>query len=126
MKGRLGPLLASVAVVILGGGWWGYSYWQENRIPPGPPHVAGRILFSSKKCVRCHRIAGVGGRMGPDLTVVALRRSQEWMDAYLQDPRAVKSDSQMPQPRLNEGQRAALLAYLATLNDQSPPEPPEP
>ena len=76
--------------------------------------------------MRCHRISGVGGRIGPDLTVVHLKRSVEWMDSVLQDPRAVKSDAQMPRPKLTDGQRAAVLAYLATLNNEAPPVPPEP
>jgi mono/diheme cytochrome c family protein len=35
--------------------------------PPGKPD-AGRKLFTEKRCVVCHQVAGVGGVVGPDLT----------------------------------------------------------
>lgn len=35
---------------------------------PGSPR-RGRELFSSKRCLACHSIAGVGGRGGPDLGI---------------------------------------------------------
>ena len=124
---RRGPLLAAVAAVaIVAGGGWGWSWWDARRVPPGPPQEAGRILFSKKSCVRCHRIAGIGGRMGPDLTVLSLRRSPEWLERYIQDPRAVKPDARMPRPKLTPEQRRAVIAYLETLDAQAPPVPPDP
>lgn len=112
-------------VVLAGAGFLAWSEWRENRVPPGPPHVAGRILFVEKRCVRCHKVAGVGGLMGPDLTVVSTKRSPTWLDAYIQEPKSIKADTKMPRPRLTDAQRAAVLAYLSTLDGSSEPVPPE-
>ncbi|HXI02174.1 MAG TPA: cytochrome c [Candidatus Saccharimonadales bacterium] len=100
------------------------SYRQDTWVPPGPPAEAGRILFERKHCIRCHKIAGVGGHLGPDLTVVASRRAPEWMDAFISDPRAIKPKAKMPRPRITDAQRAVILAYLKTLDGSAPPVPP--
>jgi len=89
---------------------------EENAVPPGSPQVAGRILMERKRCVRCHTIAGEGGLIGPDLTRVALRKDEAWMFRYLEDPRAINPKAKMPKPRLTAEQRAAVVAYLRTLN----------
>lgn len=114
------------AAVLAAAGFLAWSEWKQNRVPPGPPQVAGRILFVEKRCVRCHKVAGVGGRLGPDLTEVSARRAPAWLNAYVREPRSIKPDAQMPRPRLTDAQRAAVLAYLATLDGSSEPVPPEP
>ncbi|HZE89696.1 MAG TPA: cytochrome c [Verrucomicrobiae bacterium] len=110
------PLAAVVAAGVTALALWGKSLYDERWLPPGPPEVAGRVLMERKRCVRCHRISGTGGQVGPDLTVVARRRSLEWMRSYLDEPRAVDPNARMPQPTLTAEQRDALLAYLATLD----------
>jgi Ni/Fe-hydrogenase subunit HybB-like protein/cytochrome c2 len=46
----------------------GYEGTTAERVyfEPGSPR-RGRELFSTKRCIECHAIAGVGGRGGPDL-----------------------------------------------------------
>lgn len=108
--GLLGLIAAALAVAV-------YLLFlrEDYSVPPGPPEVAGRILFERKKCVRCHKIAGEGGMMGPDLTAVALKHGPAWFAAYLADPKAVEPDTRMPRPRISPAQRDALVAYLETL-----------
>lgn len=109
------PLAAVVVAGVTALALWGKSLYDERWLPPGPPEVAGRVLMERKRCVRCHRISGTGGQAGPDLTVVARRRSLEWMRSYLDEPRAVDPNARMPKPNLTDEQREALLAYLETL-----------
>ncbi|MEI6668834.1 MAG: c-type cytochrome [Acidobacteriota bacterium] len=58
--GEMGDLLAYVQV--------GGSGTSRDRVyfEPGSPR-RGQTLFDSKGCLRCHAIAGLGGRPGPDL-----------------------------------------------------------
>ncbi len=48
----------------------------------------GMALFKSKGCVNCHRIAGEGGRMGPDLSEIGKTRSVEHLRQAIVDPNA--------------------------------------
>jgi mono/diheme cytochrome c family protein len=41
---------------------------------PGRPE-AGRQLFAEKRCIECHAVGGVGGRVGPDLVARGVRQS---------------------------------------------------
>jgi ubiquinol-cytochrome c reductase cytochrome b subunit len=63
----------SVAVLV---GLGSAAPWSPDLSdPPLPPSVVlssppGAALFEQKGCINCHRIAGVGGQRGPDLTQV--------------------------------------------------------
>jgi len=50
---------------------------------------AGQALFTGKgDCVRCHSIADHGGSLGPDLTDIGLKRTEESLRRSLTDPNA--------------------------------------
>lgn len=49
---------------------------------------SGAELFRVKECARCHRIAGQGGRLGPDLTNIGAIRSPEHLRRSITDPDA--------------------------------------
>ena len=51
--------------------------------------AAGNALFQSKGCVRCHRVQGEGGRLGPDLTSIGKSRSAENLRDSILNPNAV-------------------------------------
>jgi len=48
----------------------------------------GRALYASSGCASCHRVAGQGGRQGPDLTRIGSERTAAGLDRTLLDPRA--------------------------------------
>ena len=48
----------------------------------------GRTVFREKKCTQCHRVAGEGGRLGPDLTLIGGTRSLNHLRQALLDPNA--------------------------------------
>ena len=73
----------------------------------------GDQLFISKGCSQCHSFKGIGGQMGPDLTAVTNRRSDKWIENYLQDPKAVNPNARMPSfKNLSRAQREAIIAFL--------------
>ena len=56
----------------------------QEKVPGDP--AAGRDLFRSKGCLGCHMVDSEGGRMGPPLTEVGLRRSGDYVRAKLLEP----------------------------------------
>ena len=89
-----------------------------SRAEPGPQD--GQAYFKQLNCRSCHRVGGEGaGRGGPDLSTVGFRRSKEWLDLYLKDPKAWDPNTLMPNPRLSEKGRAALVNYLSGLRGEA-------
>jgi len=78
----------------------------------------GRALFDAAGCRACHSIGGLGGNAGPDLTFVGFRRTRDWLDLWLKDPTAWKPDTKMPNFRLKDADRAAIVDYLSSLKGQ--------
>lgn len=63
-------------------------------------------------CRVCHKIGERGGRVGPDLNQVTLRRSEVWLMKWLANPHAVKPGTVMPRYSWAAGEREAVIAYL--------------
>ncbi len=78
----------------------------------------GEILFVERGCRGCHsnqiEQAGVSPRV-PNLAGIGLKVRAEWLDAWLEDPRAYNPEARMPKPTLTEAERLDLIAYLMTL-----------
>lgn len=72
--------------------WQVVAYVDSLSIDPGdydlPGSVAaGRAIFAGAgDCARCHMVDGVGGRLGPDLSSVANRRTPDELEQDLLAP----------------------------------------
>lgn len=58
----------------------------------GGDHDAGSEVFYGKtevSCVRCHRIDGTGGRVGPELSGIALQKDRQYLLEAIADPNKV-------------------------------------
>jgi mono/diheme cytochrome c family protein len=84
----------------------------------GATDLPGKARFDAAGCRACHSIGKVGGNSGPDLTFVGFRRSREWLELWLKDPKAWKPDTKMPNFRLGDADRGAIVDYLLTLKGQ--------
>jgi mono/diheme cytochrome c family protein len=77
----------------------------------------GRRLFQTKGCFGCHSIGGQGGKVGPALDDVAMRRTPEWMMQHFRDPQSVSPGSVMPRFGFTESEERALTEFLLHLRD---------
>ncbi len=63
-----------------------------STVPPfeveGGDAMRGREVFAAE-CSACHSIEGHGGRLGPDLSVIAQARSRESLTSSIREPDAV-------------------------------------
>lgn len=73
----------------------------------------GEKLFFQVGCSQCHTYYGRGGRMGPDLSATANRRSNDWIDSYLQNPKKINPLARMPSfNHLSRAKRKAIIRFL--------------
>jgi len=86
---------------------------------PVPAHIDETVklaaLTYAETCVKCHRISGEGGTLGPDLTLVGRRRPEKEIHAFIEDPESMMGEpSVMPAfgTILKTEQIDALAKYL--------------
>ncbi len=62
-----------------------FPYQRANLAYPKPP--AGLAFFREDNCIACHRIDGVGGKVGPDLSHIGKTKSLSWIETQIVDPK---------------------------------------
>ena len=80
-----------------------------------PLERAGKGIYEDNRCAVCHRINGVGGSIGPDLSVAGRRLDASWVLAHLERPGEVAPGTRMPQITLTNTEMMSLTAYLLSL-----------
>lgn len=90
---------------------------EAATVPAIAPETMGEALFVAKGCIQCHTndniaIAENMYPIGPNITFV--KRSPEYLRAWLADPSSLKTDTQMPNLRLSETEIEILVAFLQT------------
>lgn len=96
---------------------------DTNNWPPKPlvatavtSMTPGEAVYKAQGCSACHIIAGVGGKVGPDLSFVGKKRDKEWIEDQLRNPKSHNPQSIMPSfARLSEKDLDGLADYLAGL-----------
>lgn len=81
--------------------------------------AAGKTVFASNNCMRCHSVNGQGGRRAPDLSHAGAdpQHTATWLAAYVKNPKSQDPSSRMPAfgDRISDTDLASLGAYLASL-----------
>jgi cytochrome c oxidase subunit 2 len=106
------------------------DWWRRQLRPAFAPATAeeraGYSYVMTRACSACHNIAGTpaSGRVGPDLTHFASRRSiaagtlpmsRGNLYGWIEDPQSIKPGNHMPTIGLEPDQLHAVVAYLETL-----------
>lgn len=98
--------------------------------------VEAKAVFHSLGCRGCHKVGGVGGDDGPDLTRVGTkdpgrldfthvpgeRSVAAWMREHFRSPAALVPGSAMPALGLDESEIELLTYYMLSLRRSSVPE----
>jgi mono/diheme cytochrome c family protein len=91
---------------------------KEGDVPGVPELTAGRRLFETEGCHGCHKLNGVGGSIGPDLTEEgASHRSPEWLEGHFLAPNVVSAGSAMPNFHFTKQQARELSYYMLSLTN---------
>lgn len=92
---------------------------KEGEVPGVPELTEGRRLFERQGCRGCHKLNGVGGSIGPDLTEEgASRRSPDWLERHFMAPNQVSAGSAMPNYHFTREQAGALTYYMLSLTNE--------
>ena len=93
---------------------------KEGDVPGVPELTEGRRLFETQGCRGCHKLNGVGGSIGPDLTEEgASRRSPEWLERHFLAPNVVSAGSAMPNFHFTREQARDLTYYMLSLTSEN-------
>ena len=84
-----------------------------------PEEMAGVAYFRQESCATCHALGDSGGKVGPDLTRIPIRKNAAWMLEHFKRPSAMRPGTSMPPIQLSDGQLNALAAYLLKLNPKN-------
>lgn len=100
--------------------------WKMNMPQTAVPN--GLRIFREDNCISCHRINGVGGTVGPDLSLIGKNRTTGWIKTQILHPgnhyilgtSAISGEKAyvviMPDfKNMPEGQLDILAKYLTTL-----------
>jgi ubiquinol-cytochrome c reductase cytochrome b subunit len=88
------------------------------RSAPAPPiddTTRAAVIVFNRECLSCHRLEGLGGREGPDLTGIGAKRSAAEIERRVINPFDVQADAQMPgfDGVLSRDQIRAVAEWLA-------------
>lgn len=82
------------------------------------PRQKGKTLFEEYDCSACHRVGAEGRFIGPDLTWLGRRKTEDWERIWLKDPDAWKPGTFMPNFQIPAEAIEALTSYLKSLQGQ--------
>jgi ubiquinol-cytochrome c reductase cytochrome b subunit len=142
----LGPRLQAGLLVVLGLAVWGgltgaawfgtpHSSGQSGAVlNPGvsgrmaPEKVAGVGYFRSLQCVSCHNLVSGSPKPGPDLGLIGLRHTKEWITKHIDDSSPRSSMAGSAHREVEQAKIDAIVLLLSNpdpesiskLNDASP------
>ncbi|MFL6289554.1 MAG: cytochrome c oxidase subunit II [Thermoanaerobaculia bacterium] len=105
---------------------WAEAQRRPSAPPATPEQVLGKYLVEHLPCANCHTVRGTqaSGRLGPDLTHLASRRTlaagimpnnRGHLGGWVLDPQSIKPGSLMPPTAMSSESLQAVLAYLEAL-----------
>jgi cytochrome c oxidase subunit 2 len=109
-----------------------FARWYDAQLADAMPptdtvaSTGKNVFMGGHGCVLCHTVRGTdaGGRVGPDLTHLASRRTlaaatipntRGWLGGWVMDPQGIKPGVHMPPNDMRPDELQALLTYLQGL-----------
>jgi len=78
------------------------------------------LLDEKYACMGCHKINGVGGEVGPDLSRAGKRFNSKWIYRWVQYASSIKEETKMPDFAMPDKDALAITLYLKTLQAKIP------
>jgi mono/diheme cytochrome c family protein len=90
---------------------------REAKVPGAPVLTTGRKLIEENNCTSCHELEGFQKGYTPPLDGIGRKASRAWLTRWLQDPRAVRPETKMPDFLLTDEEAEVLADFLASFGD---------
>jgi len=100
------------AVIAALGGLCAPAAIAQDSTPVGQ----GQRVFAEQGCYGCHTVGKTGTAIGPDLSRIGAKYSEQSLTLWLMEPQQQKPTAHMPKIDLTDAEIRALAAYLASLN----------
>ena len=117
-------IAVSAALIIIWLAFFPPRFWLNltKSINLANPPAAGQQLVEQYNCRACHRIDGNGALKAPNLAGITRQSTDPALSTlrlWLQNPKAVKPNTAMPNFRLSDSEIEAIVAYLAQLDNST-------
>ncbi|MCX6903057.1 MAG: c-type cytochrome, partial [Verrucomicrobia bacterium] len=89
--------------------------------PAAPELARGQQVFETSGCRGCHKLAGTGGVLGPELDKVGARRSADWLKKHFLAPASVTPGSAMPPQTLPPADLEAITLFMLSQTGETAP-----
>ncbi len=121
VAGILLILFLAISVVLIS---TNTAYTETQTLNMDELVSIGKEVYDRKGCAGCHKIAGAGGDLGPDLTNEGniLPHNIQWHKDHFKDPSSVVPGSMMPKVDLLDREEEALAAYMISLKSTDLPK----
>ena len=101
--------------------WSGMPVPEDLVLRCSPLELQGAVMFQNKNCRNCHALGGLGGRRGPDLTMVGTRLTRDQLINQVSN--GTPGGGNMPAygKQLNPAEMSALVEFLVSLRPRGQP-----
>jgi ubiquinol-cytochrome c reductase cytochrome b subunit len=98
---------------------------EATAVPAAAGVKEGARVFQTQGCIGCHRIHGVGGTVGPDLSSGVIKgKDRQWLTAQIRDPKSHFPNTIMPSyTGPSDQQIGAVVDYLLSVAAGGPVAP---
>jgi ubiquinol-cytochrome c reductase cytochrome b subunit len=104
------------------------SAWSSEPIPEEmvrdrpPRQLQGAVVFQNKDCRNCHALNGIGGKRGPDLTLVGARLTPDQLIDQVSN--GTPGGGNMPAygAQISPNEMTALVDFLSSLQTRGRPQ----
>jgi putative heme-binding domain-containing protein len=101
------------------------DYWELDmlaseidQVETNRSYVSGKAMFAVASCIKCHKVAGNGGAIGPDLTDIRSKYKPDEILAHILDPAlAIEEDYKTYIVETND--KKEYVGQIITQDDQT-------
>ena len=107
-------------------GAWSGDPVPENMVRASTPlQLQGAVVFQNKQCRNCHALNGIGGRRGPDLTMVGIRLTSDQLIDQVSNGTPGGGNMPAYRKQIKPAEMSSLVDFLVSLRPpgQDPARP---